>query len=212
MKYFLPVKTYLEKINTTKDNILFTLIRPYWPRAILPNHLTITRLFIGVCLFLLLFYFNFSNSFLIITLFCIGALTDFIDGPIARAFNKETKLGAILDGVADAFLIFPIAIYSLLNLHALLLIAVVLVSVINGLIYIYYQKKNMVPASEIIDKTVMVLQSVVFAAILILLPNPPHLFFVYLISFSVILDIISIFYKIFEMKNLPAKIQPHANA
>jgi cardiolipin synthase len=38
-------------------------------------------------------------------LFCIAAVTDFLDGFIARRYNQESKLGAVLDPIADKLLL-----------------------------------------------------------------------------------------------------------
>ena len=35
------------------------------------------------------------------TLFILAALTDFLDGYLARAWKQESKLGAMLDPIAD---------------------------------------------------------------------------------------------------------------
>ena len=48
-------KSFLEKIDKLRDRVLFIFIKPYWPRQILPNHLTIIRILIGIYLFILLF-------------------------------------------------------------------------------------------------------------------------------------------------------------
>jgi cardiolipin synthase len=45
-------------------------------------------------------------------LFCIAALTDMIDGSIARILGQRTRLGAFLDPVADKLLMF----FSILSL------------------------------------------------------------------------------------------------
>src|SRR3989344_5508367 len=110
------VALFFESINSKKDELLYVYIKKYWPREILPNHLTIARIGIGVFLFILLFLYDNDKTALIISLFSIGILTDFIDGPIARALHKETNSGAILDALADRVLIIPIALYSLFGL------------------------------------------------------------------------------------------------
>lgn len=45
-----------------------------------------------------------------VTVFVIAALTDFVDGLIARRFNQSTKLGAILDPIADKLLVLTAVI------------------------------------------------------------------------------------------------------
>ena len=68
----------------------------------LANFLTVLR-FICVPVFIVL-YINDSKISLII--FLIAGITDVLDGFIARKFNITTKIGAILDPLADKFLVF----------------------------------------------------------------------------------------------------------
>jgi phosphatidylglycerophosphate synthase len=49
---------FLEKLDRYRDEVLFLFIKPYWPRFISPNHLTYTRIIIGLLLAVLLFFFN----------------------------------------------------------------------------------------------------------------------------------------------------------
>lgn len=72
------------------------------------NKLTILRMLLApVCIFLLI------NSYylyaLIVLLF--GALTDYLDGYIARKYNQESELGGILDPIADKVLVIPCLIF-----------------------------------------------------------------------------------------------------
>src|SRR5258706_13100139 len=155
MKKFLDeLKLFLERIDTLRDRILFVFIKPYWPRRILPNHLTVIRIIIGIVLFILLFYEN-TNKALIISLFCIGAITDLLDGSVARAFNEETKVGAMLDSAADRILIIPIAIYSLFNLHRWLFLILILLEIINAVVSIYGHGKNIFIEANIFVKIKM---------------------------------------------------------
>lgn len=75
------------------------------PRAMLrnlPNVLTILRLLAapGVAILFLYFHRPFADWFAL-ALFGLAALTDFFDGYLARAWKQETKLGAMLDPIAD---------------------------------------------------------------------------------------------------------------
>ncbi len=201
MKDFLyDIKLFLEKIDGARDKILFIFIKPYWPRRILPNHLTVVRIIIGLSLFIFLFYFKNTSELFIISLFCVGALTDMLDGSVARGLHEETKLGAILDSVADRILIIPIAVYSLFTLHRWLFLLLILLEVINALLSVYAQGKNIFIKSNIFGKIKMVLQSVVFGAILIFWPRPPNMFFIDLLWISMYFIIISIFFKILELQ------------
>ena len=68
----------------------------------LPNILTILRLAAapGVVIMFLYFHRPWADWFALV-LFVLAALTDFLDGYLARAWKQESKLGAMLDPIAD---------------------------------------------------------------------------------------------------------------
>ncbi len=66
--------------------------------SIIPNILTISRLFLVLPL---IFFLESNNSNYVLVLIIIGGLTDYFDGLIARKFNLKTRLGAILDPLSD---------------------------------------------------------------------------------------------------------------
>ena len=67
-----------------------------------PNFLTLIRI-ATIPFFLILLYMRSYTWALII--FVVGAVTDALDGPVARWTNQKTSLGAYLDPVADKLLI-----------------------------------------------------------------------------------------------------------
>lgn len=199
MKKFLNnLKLSLEKIDGLRDELLFLFIKPYWPRKIIPNHITYVRVVIGILLFILLFFFGIEDNFLIISLFFIGVITDLFDGSVARGTNKVTEFGAMLDPVADRILILPIAVYSLFEFHKWLLLALLLTEVINALTFMYYKSKIMYLGSNIFGKTKMVMQSIVFVVILIVWPNAPSQFFISILWLTIIFSFLSIFSRTLE--------------
>lgn len=198
MKGFLgDLKYFLEKIDSRRDELLFIFIKPYWPRRITPNHISYLRVVIGVALFILLFFFNVENKLLVISLFCLGALTDLFDGSVARGLNKVTEFGAMLDPIADRILIIPIAFYGLFVSHKWLLLALILTEIVNAVSSVYYKSKQ----SNIFGKTKMVLMSIVFAAILVVWPKEPAPIFIYGLWLAIPISFLSIFSKIMELKN-----------
>ena len=70
-----------------------------------PNHITYFRFLIGF--FLLLFSYRLSYL-QILALATLGAASDFLDGALARSASKKTRLGIILDPLADKFLVFTL--------------------------------------------------------------------------------------------------------
>jgi cardiolipin synthase len=67
----------------------------------IPNLLTFIR-FILVPVFIYSFYNYTDNHYLIpLTIFIFAGLTDILDGYIARKYNQITKLGKLMDPLAD---------------------------------------------------------------------------------------------------------------
>lgn len=72
----------------------------------LPNKLSLTRMIIvPIMMFFYLAEFVPYGKFIATGLFIIGAITDFLDGKIARKYNLVTDLGKFLDPIADKMLV-----------------------------------------------------------------------------------------------------------
>ncbi len=66
------------------------------------NFLTITRLILIPVFATAIFYQQYRWA---LGLFFVAAVTDLLDGFVARSFNQKTELGAILDPMADKILL-----------------------------------------------------------------------------------------------------------
>jgi len=68
----------------------------------LPNILTLIRLLAAPGVAVMFLYFNrpYADWFALV-LFLSAAITDWFDGYLARAWQQETKIGAMLDPIAD---------------------------------------------------------------------------------------------------------------
>ena len=81
----------------------------------IPNILTIGRLII-VPIFVLSFYIPGIVSDLVpFFLFAIASFTDFLDGLIARLYKEESKLGELLDPIADKILVSAALVLLVMN-------------------------------------------------------------------------------------------------
>ena len=71
----------------------------------IPNYLTIGRITI-VPIFVFTFYLpGFYGDVIPFALFVIASFTDFLDGLLARIYNEESKLGELLDPIADKIIV-----------------------------------------------------------------------------------------------------------
>ena len=94
MRHFL--KNSFEKMTVSKDkNEVFNL----------PNTITLLRLAVIPVLFFLLLNPGRILSMVIAVLFIIAAITDLIDGYVARKYNIVTTMGKFLDPVADKLIV-----------------------------------------------------------------------------------------------------------
>ncbi|MEK7211211.1 MAG: CDP-alcohol phosphatidyltransferase family protein [Patescibacteria group bacterium] len=89
------------------DYIFKYLVLPFFPRFVEPNHITVFRFLATPFVFWLLYVQNYKWG---IPIFLLVALTDAIDGSMARVRNKVTEWGTIYDPVADKILICSVLI------------------------------------------------------------------------------------------------------
>src|SRR3990167_6990634 len=83
----------------------------------IPNLLTVLRVAL-IPIFILLFYLPFSWSYWAASaVFAIAAVTDWLDGYLARRLEQSTPFGAFLDPVADKLMV-AVALVLLVAEHA----------------------------------------------------------------------------------------------
>ncbi|MDP7541022.1 MAG: CDP-diacylglycerol--glycerol-3-phosphate 3-phosphatidyltransferase [Candidatus Pelagibacter bacterium] len=81
----------------------------------MPNYLTIGRIII-VPIFVITFYLpGFYGDIIPFTLFLIASFTDFLDGLLARIYKEESKLGELLDPIADKIIVATALILLVMN-------------------------------------------------------------------------------------------------
>jgi CDP-diacylglycerol--glycerol-3-phosphate 3-phosphatidyltransferase len=81
----------------------------------LPNSLTLFRIFLVPFLVVVLLTKFSGREYAGLGIFLLAAITDFFDGYFARRMKKETRLGALLDPIADK-LLMSAAFISLVEL------------------------------------------------------------------------------------------------
>ena len=81
----------------------------------IPNILTIGRIII-VPIFVLTFYIpGFFGDLIPFFIFILASFTDYLDGLLARLFKEESKLGEILDPIADKIIVASALILLVMN-------------------------------------------------------------------------------------------------
>jgi CDP-diacylglycerol---glycerol-3-phosphate 3-phosphatidyltransferase len=71
----------------------------------IPNAITVSRLFLTAGFILFVTFENTWGHFTALILFIIAAISDFVDGWLARKMNLITPLGKLLDPLADKILV-----------------------------------------------------------------------------------------------------------
>ncbi len=71
----------------------------------LPNALTLLRIFLVPILVVVLLTKFTAREYVGLGIFLIAAITDFLDGYLARRYNEVTRLGMLLDPIADKLLV-----------------------------------------------------------------------------------------------------------
>jgi CDP-diacylglycerol--glycerol-3-phosphate 3-phosphatidyltransferase len=115
----------------------------------LPNILTLSRLFGSFLVAVLIFKGFLFPAWIFFTLF---ALTDFLDGYIARKFSVKTDFGRIVDPIADKFLVnlTAISLWKVGKILGIFVISVLLrdfVLIIGGLLLIVAGKTEKIKPS-----------------------------------------------------------------
>ena len=99
----------------------------------IPNILTISRI---ALIPLILFFYSFGGRYgdiISASLFAFACITDFLDGYLARIYSIQSKLGRILDPIADKLLVGSVI-----------------------LVLVYYKKADLLPSIAIICREILV--------------------------------------------------------
>ena len=150
----------------------------------LPNSLTIARIFFVPLLVAALveenvtwhlFGVTITNEWLALAIFLVAAVTDLLDGYLARKWGQVTTIGTLLDPIADKLLISA-ALISLVQVHAVPGWMVILIVgrefAISGLRSIAAAEGYTIRASDL-GKTKMVAQVTAISFLLISIRHRP---------------------------------------
>ena len=133
----------------------------------IPNILTIGRIII-VPFFVLAFYLTgFYGDLTALILFIIASFTDFLDGMLARILGEESKLGELLDPIADKIIVAAALILLVMDgtiRHYEVIAAIIILTreiLISGLREFLAKGKIKMPVSNLAKlKTVLQMVSI----------------------------------------------------
>ena len=134
----------------------------------IPNLLTLSR---GLAPIVIIPAILFNKLFFVIILLIIFALTDFLDGKMARKYNLVSEFGVKLDAVCDKIFAISLIIPAIIN-HGIFIFNFVMEIAISYTNLLSYTKGNN-PRSTIIGKIKTALLSLTL--ILAYIPNMNNL-------------------------------------
>lgn len=139
----------------------------------LPNLLTSFR-FLLIPVFVYFFFSDLSYGMEIaVGVFLLAGLTDTMDGYIARKYNKITKLGIVLDPLADKLMLITVLVCVTLSknipIWIIALVTLKEVLMILGAISLWNEDNSVIPAN-IIGKLATLLSYIAIVSILFEFP------------------------------------------
>ena len=186
-----PKPYYLAKV-TWSDRLIKKIFLPFFPKFVLPNHLTALRFVLIpiVCYFVL----TGQHLFSFIT-FLVAALSDAIDGAMARTRNQITDWGIIYDPIADKLLITSLALILIVRYLSPALATMIVLSEIALILLAYVRFRGRIVPAKMAGKIKMIFEclGVGFILLYTVLPNPILLdiasYFLYLAVFFALLSL-----------------------
>ena len=137
---------------------------PVWIR---PNYVTVLR-FVLTPVVILMLYYHFR--WLGLALFMAAVVTDFVDGTMARTRDQITKVGIIIDPVADKLLVASVLGYvGFKYLVVKIILAVIVAEMILVAIgaTVALRTRGQPAAANVFGKSKMVIQSIALILFLI---------------------------------------------
>ena len=159
------------------------------------SYITLLRIFLVIPIIILSSYDNSLFRYLSLGLFLLAGFTDYLDGYIARKTNSVTELGALLDLLADKFLVSIVLIWLLFLENTITLIIPILIIVSRELIIstlrqFFFERKKKIEVSLLgKSKTTVHFISI---ALIIISPEFGYYFWVFSVTCLWIASILSV--------------------
>lgn len=160
----------------------------------IPNLITIFRLFL-IPFFLKVFHSNMENRILYSgIIFFMAGVSDVLDGYIARKFNLTTKIGAMLDPLADKLMSFAVLIsFTMADLIPIWILIPIIIKelfMIFGAAFLYLRFENEVIPARIYGKLGTVF---LYISIFSIVLKAPEFFSKILLSITMIINIVALY-------------------
>ncbi len=147
------------EVLTFTDRVLAKTLLLLFPRKVTPNQITTFRFVTVPFVFYLLIYGEYGWGGL---LFAFSALSDALDGALARTTDRITDWGKIYDPLADKLLVgaaTSILVVRFVNLYLALAMIIIELVVITAAYYKRFHQNKEIQANTV-AKTKMALQSI----------------------------------------------------
>lgn len=174
---------------------LFLWAIPEWVK---PNHITVIRFLLVPPVIWLVYTHDYD---LAAAVFIVAALTDAIDGSLARTRRQITEWGELFDPVADKLLIGSVGlilIYRYLHLFLILAILALEFTTIAAAFYLKWKKPKLRVKANVYGKIKMFMQVIGVVLLLIFAQMPGSAVLSVVISgifiISIIFTILSMYY------------------
>ncbi|MCQ9206409.1 MAG: CDP-diacylglycerol--glycerol-3-phosphate 3-phosphatidyltransferase [Omnitrophica bacterium] len=146
------------------------------------NKITILRILL---IPLFISFILYSKWDLALLVFFVAAISDAVDGYVARALSQRTELGKILDPIADkllilsAFICFSVTTNPPMHLKLPVYVPIIIISrdaiIVLGALVIFFVKKELEVKPTMIGKVTTFFQMATVIAILLKTPVSPVL-------------------------------------
>lgn len=178
----------------------------------IPNILTLMRIALMPLLVVVFEQDATQANYYASVIMFIAAFTDFIDGYIARAWNQKTRIGAVLDPIADKVVLLIGMTLILTRYNSIVILALVLIMltrefIVSGLRESAAGQSNhqAIPVSQI-GKLKTCIQMVAMICLMVFYPGLPHWVLIMgmlTLMLATILSLISLYqYSILFLKTL----------
>jgi CDP-diacylglycerol--glycerol-3-phosphate 3-phosphatidyltransferase len=187
-----PRRNYVSKITVT-DKILAATVLKLIPNFVRPNFLTVLRF---VSIPFIIFILIDGDYLSGLWLFAISAITDALDGAMARTRNQITNWGIVFDPFADKLLVGSVSMIVISKFISPILAGTIVVLEILLIVFAYLRFKGEIVPAKVVGKIKMILQCVgVGLLLLAIIINLPILILIatYVLYLSIIFSLLSLF-------------------